>query len=557
MWSIYTLALLCFACTYSLSAASAIARDINDGHWVTSWTAVPQAVNVDRLPPAFNQMDLAFSNATIRQTLRMTLGAEQIRIRLSNAFGQSALPITKVTAALPNAEIGQNVTGSSRVHIESLRTLNFGGSDSVIIPEGALVVSDPFYYPTEAGQVLSLSMYLHEGLAGTYMTSHPVSRSESWLALGDYASSANMPPLHIGSRPSWYFVSAVEIWRKSSSRAFAIVGDSITDGSHSSLNTNSQWPSLLFNRMQESPYHGLKDISVVNQGAAGNRELSNGNGGSNAVSRIDRDILAQSGLGYVMVFEGLNDIGYAGANRVAQTEVGDRLIQYYKQMISRVHAFSVPVFGSTITPFACYNASITVFANPLREQTRLRLNEWIRNSGWFDAVIDFDKILRDPSNHTELMPSFDSGDCIHPNDAGYREMAAEFPLEVFEKFRDGVSSFGFMDHDVDGFPLVNGPGSDVDLADDDYPSILSSYGKAKTVPMPLTQIGTFLFGFVSCAAIGVVLRSAWRFRCLSWWRLVISGYQSLNRYKQKPLGEAEGSVSELMNLREFEEEIDG
>lgn len=179
---------------------------------------------------------------------------------------------------------------------------------------------------------------------------------------------------------------------------------------------------------------------MVNQAAGGNRVLYDGLG-PNAVGRIDRDVLAQSGVKYAMIFEGVNDIGTAAPTVENQTITGDRLIQAYKQIITRVHTFGIPMFGATITPFGCPNVTLQPYALPIREQTRNRVNKWIKTSGWFDAVIDFDGWLRDPSNHTQLAPYYDSGDCLHPNPAGYHLMARKVPQEIFEKFKNGVNSF--------------------------------------------------------------------------------------------------------------------
>lgn len=144
-----------------------------------------------------------------------------------------------------------------------------------------------------------------------------------------------------------------------------------------------------------------------------------------------------------MIFEGINDIGHAPATPTEQSRIEARLIQSFKQMILRIHAFGIPVFGGTLTPFMCHNSGLMnrYARDPIREQTRLNVNRWIRYSGWFDAVIDFDAILRDPSNSTQMSPEYDSGDCLHPNDDGFEAMANHFPMEVFEKFDSGVSNF--------------------------------------------------------------------------------------------------------------------
>ena len=401
---------------------------------------MPQLTEYNNLPaPPFNASNLVFPNSTIRQTLRMTIPAQQIRIRFSNAFTPVDLPITKVTIALPRAEANQNITGSSGIRPGTLQTLSFSGNDSIIVPAGALAVSDPLNFPIKTGQVISISMYLASGQATNLVTSHPGSRLNIFYSFGDYTTAANMTDPSTTSAQHWFFLSAVEAWSSPSARAFAIVGDSITDGRGSYVNTNTQWPNLLFNRLQSPQVtsSSLKSIAVVNQAAGGNRVLADGNG-PNAVSRIDRDVLAQSGVRYAMLFEGVNDIGTAGSDTANQTAIGDRLIQAYRQIITRVHTANIPIFGATITPFGCYNSTLQPYSTPEREATRLRVNEWIRSSGLFDAVVDFDEIVRDSSNATQLAPYFDSGDCLHLNPAGYQEMAAKFPVEVLEEFAEGA-----------------------------------------------------------------------------------------------------------------------
>lgn len=420
----------------------AISPNPANGHWVDTWTAMPQLTEYNNLPASpFNASNLVFPNSTIRQTLRMTIPAQQIRIRFSNAFSPVDLPITKVTIALPRAEGRQNITGSSGIRSETLQTVSFSGNESITVPAGALAVSDPLDFPIKTGQVISISMYLASGQATNHVTSHPGSRLDIFYSFGDYTSAQNLTDPSTTSAQHWFFLSAVEAWSPPAARAFAIVGDSITDGRGSYVNTNTQWPNLLFNRLQSARVtnQNLKAISVVNQAAGGNRVLNDGNG-PNAVSRIDRDVLAQSGVRYAIIFEGVNDIGTAGSDTTNQTIIGDRLIQAYKQIISRVHTANIPMFGATITPFGCYNSTLQSYSTPEREQTRLRVNEWIRSSGWFDAVVDFDSIVRDPNNATQLAPYFDSGDCLHLNPAGYQELAARFPINILQQFADGTKT---------------------------------------------------------------------------------------------------------------------
>jgi lysophospholipase L1-like esterase len=190
--------------------------------------------------------------------------------------------------------------------------------------------------------------------------------------------------------------------------------------------------------MLHHPY--ARNISVINQAAGGNRILRDEKG-PNVLSRLDRDIFAQPGVKYVMIFHGVNDIGTAKPDAVSQKAIGDRLVHAYKQIISRVHAFGIPVFCSTIAPFNAPNATVQPYAVPTIEQTRQRINNWMRKSGAFDAVIDFDSVLRDPDNPTHMNPQYNSGDYLHPNVKAYQAMARAFPLNIFEQFADGVQTF--------------------------------------------------------------------------------------------------------------------
>jgi lysophospholipase L1-like esterase len=192
--------------------------------------------------------------------------------------------------------------------------------------------------------------------------------------------------------------------------------------------------------LQKNP--STNSIAVLNQAAGGNRILQDGLG-PNVISRVDRDVLAHSGVRYAMVFEGVNDIGVADPDEVSQKYVGDHLIWAFRQVASRIHAHGIPVFAATITPFGTLAGSNDTqpYSNPLREQTRQRVNHWIRTGGAFDAVIDFDRVVRDPQDPSALAPQYDSGDHLHPNEAGYRAMANAFPLQIFDMFQNGVEGF--------------------------------------------------------------------------------------------------------------------
>ncbi|KAJ7906323.1 putative extracellular GDSL-like lipase/acylhydrolase [Mycena leptocephala] len=397
---------------------------------------MPQLTESTNLPPPpFNGSDSVFFNSTIRQTLHMTIGGDEIRVRFSNAFGVNDLQITAATVALP---VG-GVSGASEIVTTTLKTLTFSGSPSFIVPNGALVVSDPIAFPIKSQLTITVTLYLAQGQPGFSVTSHPGSRATTWISFGNLVQAENMTGSSTTSLAHWYFVSAVETFSPSAS-AFVVVGDSITDGRGSDTDKNNRWPDLVLARMQKNP--ATSQISVNNQAAGGNRILADGLG-PNALGRIDRDVLSQSGVKYAMIFEGVNDIGVADATAEAQAVIGDRVIAAFKQIVTRVHAAGIPIFAATITPFSApaNESSIQPYSSPVREVTRQRVNAWIRTSGTFDAVIDFDKVVADPAIPSQLSPTFNSGDFLHPNVAGYTAMAAAFPLDLFERFSEGVSRY--------------------------------------------------------------------------------------------------------------------
>lgn len=409
-----------------------------ENQWVDIWGSMPQLVEPGNLPPApFNATGVVFQDATIRQTIFLTQSAPKIRLVISNAFGGSDLPISAATIAVPL----NGSAGTSAVKAETLVPLTFsGGLPNFTIPNGARIISDPVDFPVTAQQVLTISLYLASGQTTNSITGHPGSRTTSFYAPGNQTGEADLsadPATQ--SSAHWYFISALEAYLPTSetSGALAIVGDSITDGRGSTTDRNDRWPDNLVRRLQASNATAVqRGLAVVNQAAGGNRVLADGLG-PNALGRIDRDVLAQSGVRYVILFEGVNDIGTAAATPTAQQAVGDRLLAAYAQIIGLVHAKGLPIFGATITPFSG-NASVQAYSDPTREITRQRVNEWIRTSGRFDGVVDFDAAVRDPANETMLSPLYDSGDYLHLNPAGYVAMAQAVDLSLFEKFRDGV-----------------------------------------------------------------------------------------------------------------------
>lgn len=305
--------------------------------------------------------------------------------------------------------------------------MTFSGSGSFIVPNGAVVLSDPLAFPVEAESVLSVSIYLEKGQTTNSITSHPGSRTTSWFVSGNHIAKAELSSP--ASADHWYFISAIE--GQSASKpagnrgTIAIVGDSITDGRGSTVNGNNRWPDRLLARLQNST--ATSSIAILNQAAGGNRILADGLG-PNALGRIDRDVLSHSGVRWAIIYIGVNDIGTGSSTTAAQTVVGDRIIQAYIQMAARIRRHGIAVIGGTITPMTGPGQT---YGTPEREVTRQRVNKWIRTSGAFDAVVDFDKTVRDPDQPARLLPAYDTGDYLHLNPAGYEAMGAAVDLSWF------------------------------------------------------------------------------------------------------------------------------
>lgn len=391
------------------------------GRWVNTWTAMPQLTEPHNMPPPpFTGDNVVLADATLRQTVRVSVGGQHMRLRFSNAFGGSVLPITAVSVALPAG--GQ--AGVSAIQPGTSRPVTFNGRSAVDIPVGAQMVSDPLDFRLAPRTNLTVTAYLAEGQASTEITSHPGSRTSSYLLAGNHVAADDLPGAT--RTDHWYFLSGVEVVPRHPASAVVMLGDSLTDGRGSTTNMNNRWPDQLLDRLQAD--RRTADVAVLNQAAGGNRVLNDGLG-PNALARLDRDVLAQSGVRWLIVFEGVNDIGTAEATEVAQKDVAQDLIAAYEQIIVRSHAKGIKVYGATLLPFGG-NAGYDDPAGH-REAARQLVNEWIRTSGRFDAVIDFDRASRDPANPWQLNPAYDDGDHLHLNPAGYRALADAVPARLF------------------------------------------------------------------------------------------------------------------------------
>ncbi|MEV5956103.1 SGNH/GDSL hydrolase family protein [Streptomyces sp. NPDC051987] len=419
---------LALALLVTVTAVTALARGplrvathpVRADHWVNTWTGMPQLTEAANLPPApFTGEKSVLVDTTLRQTVRVTVGAHRLRLRFSNAYGDTALPLTAVTVALPAG----GRAGVSGIVPGSLQRVTFAGRAATVVPVGAQVVSDPVDFELAPGSELTVTAYTAQGQPDLALTSHPGSRTTSYLVAGDHTQDLDLTGATAVDH--WYLLSDVEVLAPAATRAVAVLGDSLTDGRGSTTNGNDRWPDQFFDRLRSGS--GTPDLAVLNQAAGGNRVLNDGLG-PNVLARLDRDVLARSGVSWLIVFEGVNDIGTAAATPQAQQQVADDLVAAYRQIVVRAHAQGIRVYGATLLPFGgnAYDDGAGV-----REAGRQRVNTWIRGRGHFDAVIDFDRAVRDPADPTRLRAGLQVGDWLHLNPTGYGALAAAVPAGLF------------------------------------------------------------------------------------------------------------------------------
>jgi lysophospholipase L1-like esterase len=410
-------AALCVAMLLLGSALSftAQAKNAAAAKWVGSWAAsqqIPEPRN------AVNAADLL--DATLREIVHLSAGGSELRVRLSNAFGTEPLQIDSVHIARPRSlETGETDPSTDRA-------LTFSGRPDLTIPAGAEYLSDPIAFEAAPLSDLAITLYLETPPAQE--TSHPGSRETSFLVHGDQVSAAALPDAKRFDH--WFFISGVDVEAAPpGAAAIVALGDSITDGHASMTNGNDRWPDDLARRLRASA--NMQSLSVLNAGIGGNRLLLDGLG-PNALARFNRDVLAQAGVRYVIVLEGINDLGTLDREHEVPSakhqELVRNIIGAYKQIILRAHAAGLKVIGGTIMPDG---GSLYYHPTAVDNADRRAINQWIRTPGHFDAVIDFDKTMRDPADPDRLLPAYDSGDHLHPSPAGYRAMAGAIPLSDF------------------------------------------------------------------------------------------------------------------------------
>lgn len=382
--------------------------------WVGSWASSQQVPEPEN---ALSPEDLR--DATLRQIVHLSAGGNTLRVHLSNAFGAAPLHLASVHVAHPVS------SSASAIEPATDQPLTFSGQPDVIIPAAADFISDPLVYPLRPGSDLAISIHFED--PPQQQTGHPGSHAVSYLVHGNLVSAADLP--NPKKFEHWYQLSAVDVTAGAAAFSIVTLGDSITDGHGSTTNGNDRWPDVLARRLQTA---GLRNIGVLNQGIGGNHLLTDGLG-PNALARFDRDVLAQTAVRHLIVLEGINDLGALartnGATPPEHAALVQHIIAAYEQIIVRAHAGKLRVFGGTITP---YVGSDYYHPGAASEADRQAVNSWIRAPGHFDAVIDFDKVTRDPAHPDRLLPSFDCGDHLHPSPSGYAAMANAIPLAIFQ-----------------------------------------------------------------------------------------------------------------------------
>jgi lysophospholipase L1-like esterase len=380
----------------------------DDAHWVGTWTTTPAPVE-----------GMALGNQTLRMIARVSIGGPSVRVRLSNAYGQRKLAVGAAHVALRSEGAGI-VPGSDRV-------LTFDGSPSTTIAVGALVVSDPVELEVPPLADLAVSVHLPSDVPESFqITGHGNAHQTSYISPpGDFAAATAMPVQE--TTEAFLFVSGVEVLALRETGGIVALGDSLTDANISQLDANHRWPDQLARRLVAR--RGGRPMGVMNQGIGGNRILHDVRGDS-GLRRFDRDVLAQPGVTHVIVLLGINDI----RNRTQKPEevvTAEEMIAGLHQLAVRAHAGGLKIFGGTLLTFE-YETFNPGFYTPEGEAKRQALNAWIRESGAFDAVVDFEKALRDPSHPTQMLPIYDCGDHLHPSDTGYLHMGDCIDLSLFD-----------------------------------------------------------------------------------------------------------------------------
>ena len=374
-------------------------------HWVASWATSEQVPKpADVLPPD------VLTNATLRQVVHLSIGGTALRLKISNVFGSTPLHLTAVHIATP--------AGRGAIDPATDRALTFDGRPDVTIPAGAAYVSDPL--PMKVAPFSDLAISIHYDNPPSPETSHPGSRATSFILAGDHVSDASLPDAKLLDH--WFQIASIEVAAAPQAAAVVALGDSITDGRGSTTNGNDRWTDALARQLAQNP--ATRNLSVLNAGLGGNRILADDvTGGPGALSRLDRDVFSAVGARYLIVLDGINDLGvltrdHAVSDAEHQALV-EQMIAAYKQITLQAHVHGIKVFCATIMPDG---GNDYYHPDAVNNADRGEINAWLRIQHECDGVIDFDAALRDPAHPDQLRPVYDSGDHLHATPAGYRLM---------------------------------------------------------------------------------------------------------------------------------------
>jgi lysophospholipase L1-like esterase len=381
-------------------------RKSNDKNWVGTWSTAPQLVEPGNKPP-----EPGLANNSLRQVVRVSIGGRKLQFHFSNMFSAGALELKYVQIALS--------TGGSNIDPSTAKMLTFNGKTDVSLEPGMTITSDPVSFKLKPRMDIAITIFYGKVPEG--ITGHPGSRTTSYLLAGNQITSTGFT----GAVPTdhWYTITGIDV-KSEKSASIAIIGNSITDGRGSGTNRQDRWPDILSERLLKNTV--TQNDAVLNLGIGGNCVLKNCLGTA-ALVRFEHDILEQNGVRWLIILEGVNDIGQT-RDSTAAYKIANDLIEAYKQMTNEAHKKNIKVYGATILPFGK-----SFYYTPFREEARRRVNSWIQNSGYFDAVIDFDEALRNPADTISLLPELQSGDFLHPNENGYKMMGEAIDLKLFEK----------------------------------------------------------------------------------------------------------------------------
>jgi lysophospholipase L1-like esterase len=413
------LALVLFVSTTGL-----VAQSDRGQHWVGTWATavVPRPQPAPGAAPGRGGAVLNFNNQTLRQVVHVSLGGSRVRVVLSNAFGTSPLAVGAAAVALRQKE--------SEITPGSNRPLTFSGSASTTIPAGAVAVSDPVSLTVPVLSDLAIDVFLPGDTAASPspLTTHASALQTNYMsAPGNHAGAASFPVS--GTTQAWFFLSTVEVSAPARIGAIVAFGDSITDGTLSTPDTNNRWPDHLARRLHAGPRR--QPMGVLNEGIAGNRILTDVIG-PNALSRFDRDVIALSGVTNVILLEGINDLGLAAEG---QLPAAADIVAGHRQLVARAHAHGIKVLAGTVLPFEGTNlgAIAPSYSSAEKNSRREAMNTAIRTGGFYDGVIDFEAAVRDPGHPRQLLAQFKGADNLHLTDAGYKVMADAVDLALLKR----------------------------------------------------------------------------------------------------------------------------